>query len=132
ATGAIISFVVKSRPDLLATAVSDSAEPRGSLKKVLIGFGVAALLIGGVLAIFASAYPDGLEWSIQQLTGSTELPAHPDKVAGVLQHVQSATSVMPDYDSSFSGIIGAVMVVILVWSVTSLLTAGRRHKTVRQ
>lgn len=132
ATGAILSFVVKSRPDLLATSIETGEEHRRNMKKVIVGFGIATLLTGGILAIFASAYPDGLEWSIQKLTGSTELPAHTDKVAGMLQNVQATTSVMPDYDSSYSGIIGAIMVVILVWSLTSLLTIGRRHKAIRE
>lgn len=136
ATGAILAFVVKSRPDLLATSVEAAAATgtttHRNMKGVLIGFGVAALVLGGVLAFFASEYPDGLEWSIERLTGSTELVStHADNVTTTLEHVQRATSVMPDYDSSFSGIIGAVMVVILVWSITALLTSGRRHKPVK-
>lgn len=136
ATGAILAFVVKSRPDLLATSVEAAAvtgtTTHRNMKGVLIGFGVAALVLGGVLAFFASEYPDGLEWSIERLTGSTELVStHADNVTTTLEHVQRATSVMPDYDSSFSGIIGAVMVVILVWSITALLTSGRRHKPVK-
>lgn len=136
ATGAILAFVVKSRPDLLATSVENAdisgIAPRRNIKKILIGFGVAALLIGGGLAFFASEYPDGLEWSIMRLTGSTELsPTQIDSVSSAAEHVQQVTSVMPDYDNSFSGIIGAVMVVILVWSITSLLTATRHPKSAK-
>ncbi len=125
ATAAILCFVVKARPDLLAVTATGRFESGHSLRKVLIWFGVATVVIGGGLAFFASEYPDGLEWSIQQLTGSTELHGSSDVVTATLEKVQTSTSVMPDYDSNLSGILGALMVVILVWSVTSLLTRNR-------
>ncbi len=130
ATGAILCFVLRTRPDLLATdRIRSTSSGRRSMKNVLIGFGIATIALGGGLAFFASEYPDGLEWSIQKLTGSTELAAtHADSITTSLESVQKATSVMPDYDSSFSGILGALMVIILVWSITSLLTAGRRRR----
>lgn len=132
ATGAIIAFVVKSRPDLLATEQSVKADLGRSYKKLFIGFGIATIVLGGGLAFFASEYPDGLEWSIQKLTGSTEIePAQTDTVSTTLAHMQQTTSVMPDYDNSFSGILGAVMVVILVWTITSLLTISRRRQSVK-
>ena len=43
-------------------------------KKLLALFGGLSVAVAGILSIFASAFPDGLEWSILQLTGSTELP----------------------------------------------------------
>lgn len=131
ATGAIIAFVVKSRPDLLATEQSVKVDHGRSYKKLFIGFGIATIVLGGGLAFFASEYPDGLEWSIQKLTGSTEIePAQTDTVSTTLAQMQQTTSVMPDYDNSFSGILGAVMVVILVWTITSLLTISRRRQSV--
>lgn len=126
ATAAILAFVLRARPDLLATSRSLGATSGKSYKKVLIGFGIATVLLGGGLCFFASQYPDGLEWSIQQLTGSTDLASVPDAVTSSLQNVQSATAVMPDYDSSLSGILGAAMVVVLVWAIISLLTIHRR------
>lgn len=127
ATGAILAFVMKSRPDLLASC-EHTAGASGSMKKVLAGFGVATLLIGGGLAFLASEYPDGLEWSISKITGSPDLEAaHADAAFAAADSVQTATAVMPDYDSSFSGILGALMVVILVWSVASLLTSRHRR-----
>lgn len=131
ATSAILVFVVRSRPDLLAINHSKPAAGQ-SLKKVLIWFGVATVIIGGGLAFFASEYPDGLEWSIQKLTGSPELETSAGAVVTTIEKVQHATSVMPDYDNNLSGIIGALMVVILVWSITALLTRKRRHATVTQ
>ncbi|MBD5268148.1 MAG: cobalamin biosynthesis protein CbiM [Bacteroides sp.] len=128
ATAAILVFVAKSRPDLLATSGQFGSLSNKNLKKLLWGFGIAAVLLGGGLAFFASEYPDGLEWSIQKITGSTELESSSSSIAGSLEKVQSATSIMPDYDNNLAGIIGAAMVVILVWAVTSLLLRNRGRK----
>ena len=38
---------------------------------------------------------------------------------------------MPDYESSFSGVVGAVMVVALVWAVCSVITSRRKKVTVK-
>ena len=125
ATAAILVFVLKSRPDLLATENSVGATSGKSLKKILIGFSVATLVIAGGLAFMASEYPDGLEWSISKLTGNTELESTSSGVITSLEKIQTTTSIMPDYDSNLSGILGALMVIILVWSVCSLLTRKR-------
>lgn len=132
ATGAIIAFVVKSRPDLLFNADKGVVTSGRNLRKILIGFGVATLVLGGGLAFFASEYPDGLEWSIERITGSTELePSEKDAASVSAAKIQDTTSVLPDYDNSLSGIIGAAMVVILVGSITSLLTSSRRRASRR-
>lgn len=128
ATAAILSFVLKSRPDLLATSESVNISSGRSLKKILWGFGIATVITAGGLALFASEYPDGLEWSIQKITGDTELESTATGIAASLGKVQTATSVMPDYDNNFAGIIGALMVVILVWSVCSIFTKHRNNK----
>lgn len=129
ATGAILSFVVKSRPDLLSTSLSRKEGIQTGIKKVLIGFAIATLIIGGGLAFLASEYPDGLEWSIEKITGATEIESvNTDSIATSVEKVQSVTSILPDYDNSLSGIIGALMVVILLWSITSMLTKSRRSK----
>ena len=130
ATGAILVFVVKSRPDMLATSQEIGAESKPVYKKFILGFAIAAIALGGGLAFFASEYPDGLEWSIEKLSGSTEIaPIHTDAITSAAEKVQTTTSVMPDYDNSLSGIIGAAMVVVLVWTVCSLLTSGRKRRT---
>lgn len=59
---------------------------------------VAALLCGAALSWFASAYPDGLEWSVAGVTGSEEARlAEPSPLHQSLETVQAATAIMPDY-----------------------------------
>lgn len=130
ATGAVLLFVQRARPVLL---MPDSARyaSRRKVKGVVIGFAVAAAVIAGGLAFLASSDPDGLEWSIQSITGSADLaPQHISTLSQGAAAVQTTTSVMPDYDNTFAGIAGAAMVLVLVWGVSMILTRSRRRRAV--
>lgn len=127
ATAAVLLFVQKSRPSLLMPESARTASRR-SVRGAVIGFAVAAAVIAGGLAFLASSDPDGLEWSIGKVAGTADLAAgHAGALSEGAARIQTATSVMPDYDSSFAGIAGAAMVLILVWAVTGLITRTRRH-----
>lgn len=65
---------------------------------------------------------DGLEWSIAKITGSTDLPAASAAMAHTIASVQKSTSFLPDYESTWSGIIGCGIVVALVWVVCAAFT----------
>lgn len=130
ATGAILSFVARTQPDLLSpVAHTDESADRKSSKRLLIVFAIATVIVGGGIAFLASADPDGLEWSIMKMTGSTDLPAAQSTFASTMSGIQSATSVMPDYENSFSGIIGSVMVLAMIWAVTSVIF---RYRSLRR
>lgn len=127
ATAAVLLFVQKSQPSLLMPESAKTASRR-SVRGAVIGFAVAAAVIAGGLAFLASSDPDGLEWSIGKVAGTADLAAgHAGALSEGAARIQTATSVMPDYDSSFAGIAGAAMVLILVWAVTGLITRTRRH-----
>ncbi|MBE5860417.1 MAG: cobalamin biosynthesis protein CbiM [Butyrivibrio sp.] len=120
-TAAVLSFVHEARPELLwGVGTSDTVkEGKLSFKNTIITIAVAAALCGGIVSLFASAFPDGLEWSMEQVAGTTELEAVGgayDAAAGI----QEATSLLPDYafkgsesaiGTSFSGIVGALVVI---------------------
>ncbi|MDE6559149.1 MAG: energy-coupling factor ABC transporter permease [Muribaculaceae bacterium] len=129
ATAAILIFVVKSRPNILYKFHTDQSDALKNIKNVLIGFGIGALILGGGIAFLASEYPDGLEWSIEKITGSTELIASSDAIAIAADRVRTSTSIMPDYDNNLSGILGALMVLIVVWSITYLITRRQRKNS---
>lgn len=127
ATGAVLVFVQKSRPALLVPESAAKTSRRG-VRGVVIGFAVAAAVIAGGLAFLASSDPDGLEWSIGKVAGTADLAVqHVSAFSEGAAKVQSATSVMPDYDSNFAGIAGAAMVLLLVWGLTGLITR-KNHK----
>ncbi|MBL8967022.1 MAG: energy-coupling factor ABC transporter permease [Spirochaetaceae bacterium] len=95
-TAAIVAFVAKTSPEILERADSREGLGAASIRKTLAVLGVAALLVGGVLSWFASAYPDGLEWSMEKVSGGAELEAEGTVHKG-LEALQEKTAVMPDY-----------------------------------
>jgi cobalt/nickel transport system permease protein len=95
-TATIVSFIWKVQPEILESAVL--AKPLGSIsvKKVIIGLGIAAVLTGGAFSWFASAYPDGLEWSMFHTSGKEELESK-DNLHRTIAAIQEKTSILPDY-----------------------------------
>jgi cobalt/nickel transport system permease protein len=93
-TALVVSFICKARPDILA-----GQQPAGavSVRPVAIAFLAAAALIGGVLSWFASEHPDGLEWSIQKITGKGEVEGSKGSIHDLLAVVQGKTAFLPDY-----------------------------------
>lgn len=69
----------------------------------------------------ASSLPDGLEWSISKITGATEV----ESTGGIYSFfagIQDKLAIFPDYGfkssdtiagTSFSGIVGGVVVILL-------------------
>lgn len=120
-TAAVLCFVHEARPELLwgVGEVNAGKEGRMSFKKTIGVLAASAVLIGGVLSLFASAFPDGLEWSMEKVAGTTELEAT-GRVYDTFAGVQEKTALLPDYafkgsesavGTSFSGIVGALIVV---------------------
>ncbi len=119
-TAAVLVFVYEARPELLfCGAGGEKKAGRFSFKHTMAILGVSAALIGGLLSLAASSRPDGLEWSIEKITGSTELEAS----GGIYDRagsIQETTSLLPDYawkgsdsaaGTAFSGLIGGTVVV---------------------
>lgn len=95
-TSAVVAFVWKARPEIVERAATGESIGNVSLKKVLTALLIAVIVIGGVLSWFASANPDGLEWSLERVAGTTELEAR-DGIHGVLSEIQDKMSILPDY-----------------------------------
>ena len=122
-TAAVLVFVYEVRPELLYGYEKPmvETEQKFSFKKTIAVLAVLAVLIGGGLSLFASSHPDGLEWSIERLTGSTELEAE-GSVYDKASEVQETTALLPDYGfknsdtalgTSFSGVVGGLVVVVV-------------------
>ncbi|MDE6286979.1 MAG: energy-coupling factor ABC transporter permease, partial [Muribaculaceae bacterium] len=76
ATGVVLGFVRRTRPALLYAAAEEGATPSRRVHwRAVAVIAVAAVLVGGGLSLLASSAPDGLEWSIEKITGSTEVAA---------------------------------------------------------
>jgi len=93
---AVVTFVWKARPEIIESAAIGKTIGNISIKKVLTGLVIMAMITGGVLSWFASANPDGLEWSMFKTAGTAELEA-PDGIHQTLAEFQSGTAFLPDY-----------------------------------
>lgn len=139
-TAAILGFVLRMRPEILESAVAGSGIKRSiSIKKVLIPIAILTVIVGSGLSLFASANPDGLEWSIEKVTGSTEISS-----AGGLydttETIQDRTALMPDYGfpqadesaatsgTSIAGIVGSILTFIIAGGVGLLISRSRKAK----
>jgi cobalt/nickel transport system permease protein len=129
-TAGIVLYVKKMRPDIVEDLEGVKVLSSGpSMKKVLAVFAVCAVITGSALSWFASTYPDGLEWSIEKISGSPELPERPSPVTENLTKLQEKTAVLPDYSlpskegeegeaswpsadggTSLSGLLGSILV----------------------
>ena len=103
-TAGVINYVRGARPEILESiAVSRPLGAELSLKKVMVTFAILAVITGGALSWFASTHPDGLEWSIEKITGKGELPEQGHGIAAVLKGIQEKTAFLPDYNFKPAG-----------------------------
>lgn len=152
-TTAVILFIFKERPEIIKGFPVGVQSGGVSIKPILTGLLIVALMIGGVLSWFASSDPDGLEWSVTKVSGQEELEA-PEGIYGVLADLQKKAAIFPDYNFrqaeqpvgeepndkangnltavdgglSAAGIIGSVITLIAAVSIGKLLQAFQRGK----
>lgn len=118
ATGAVLCFLAQHRPDILYRPASPTAaHPAPRSSRVVAAFGIAALVLATAFTWVASEYPDGLEWSIAKVSGIGEMASY-----------SLPTAIMPDYDSTFAGIVGACIVMAVLWAVTTLIFHASRMR----
>lgn len=139
-TAAVLIFIYEARPEMLwGHKSSDREEGKLSREKTVGILAITALVIGGLLSLAASALPDGLEWSMEKVTGSAELTAAGEAYETASQ-IQETTALLPDYGfktgesflgTSFSGIVGALVVIfvcVLCCYVLKLFKRKRQHE----
>ena len=129
-TAAVLVFVYEARPEVLHGYGSKTkAGGRMSRKRTAAVLASLALVIGGALSLFASAKPDGLEWSMEKTAGTAELSAE-GMIYQLSEKVQGITAVLPDYSfrssesaagTSFSGIAGGLIVLGVCLAVCLLI-----------
>ena len=96
-TAAVVLFVYRAEPELLARTTGEARRAGLRLKPVVIGLVVAALIAGGVLSWFASSDADGLEWSIAKVTGTEEELEADSATHEAAAGLQEKTAILPDY-----------------------------------
>lgn len=111
ATALVICFIAKYSPETLDnTGYSLGNQNKDKRKIISFSFVICAAILAVAFTWIASSNPDGLEWSIEKVSGLTDLKS-----------IISPTAVLPDYNSRVAGIIGATVVMVMIWAITSLL-----------
>jgi cobalt/nickel transport system permease protein len=141
-TAAVLCFVHSARPELLDSTVTEAKlDAAVNTKKILVVFGVLTLVVAGVLSLFASAYPDGLEWSMEKTAGTAEL----EREGGVYEasaDVVEKTAFLPDYGfrvmegeeaseaagTAVAGITGSIITLLLAGGIGFIIHAVRKKK----
>ncbi len=135
---AILTFIYETRAEMLYQASASVKESRLSVKKVLAITAVVGLVVAGGLSLFASSHPDGLEWSIEKMTGDTQLKESNQKIYKNNQQIQNKTAIFEDYNikgsnsnvgASFSGVAGCAIVVIVMILVGNFVKIWKKKKT---
>jgi cobalt/nickel transport system permease protein len=124
-TALILNFVYQMKSEIVESGLNKAPLGAGiSVKSVLILLAVLAVFTGGLLSIFASSYPDGLEWAMKKTAGTSELLAA-GPVFREAAAIQEAAAFMPDYNfpnagaeasplgTSAAGIAGALLSCVL-------------------
>jgi len=130
-TSAVLFFVFRSRPEILEPTLMQ-AQDKGRSKKLLVVFIVITLVLSAGIFYFASANPDGLEWSLEKVLSGGELRS--DSAGQAAESLQQGTSLFPDYGSengtqSYAGVIGAAFTLVLIAGIALLLRFfGKRSK----
>ena len=148
-TAAVLTFVYEARPELIKEVdTSDGAvSNKRSLGTVVVIMSVAVALVGGVLSLFASSNPDGLEWSLfgNSQAGYSENMGLDEDEYGISSNaadkaaaVQDSTAFLPDYafadsdsaaGTSVSGLVGSAMVAAAAIIICAVCGFFRKKKS---
>lgn len=128
-TSAVLVFVHEARPELLMdVSAADGKQGKCSLKTTLVILAVVVAIVGGGLSLFASANPDGLEWSMfgNAESGYSENMGLDEEGYGISSGaadaagaIQEKTAFLPDYafansdsaaGTTVSGLVGSAIV----------------------
>ena len=128
ATAAVICVVQRYKPELLYGIRRERASGRRRLGKALAAIALAALLVAGSFSWIASSDPDGLEWSIKKTAGRSELEPASDGLHRRAAAIQEKTAVIPDYNTTFAGIVGSGAILLAVFGASCLFRAGQKQE----
>lgn len=127
-TSALVTFVARARPEILANTRTGTSLAAVPLRRMLVALLLAAAVTGGFVSWFASERPDGLEWSIARVTGRGELAEPADGVHRTLADTQQRVAVLPDYafkqPATGAGVRTGTSVAGLVGALITLAVAG--------
>lgn len=120
ATATIIYYIQEHQPSLLLESSLNgykSSVKSSPIKSAIIS-ALAIIILGATAGYLASSLPDGLEWSIENVTSGSIIGS---SIPSAITTIQDTTAIMPDYEYPLSGIIGSVSVVVIIFIISLLL-----------
>jgi cobalt/nickel transport system permease protein len=115
-TGAMLFALWRARPELAPAAAPAAASPARRLRPVVAALAAGALALAGGLSAYASARPDGLEWSLARVGGAAPFSVPATVLHAAAARVQAATALFPGYGEgggraavSRAGLAGSVL-----------------------
>ncbi len=136
-TAMVLVFVYKIRPEIIESSYTgDKIDKNISVRKIIGIFVVITIITSGVLSLFASAYPDGLEWSMENTAGTAELEAD-SPIHNSAEKIQENIAVLPDYDfengegsgTSIAGIVGSAITCVLAFAIGGIIFTVKKKKS---
>lgn len=138
-TAAVLCFIYDARPELLCNLESDYKKKQGrfTYKQTIVIIVVAVAIIGGVLALFASDNPDGLEWAMEKVAGTSELISD-GKIYDKADDIQTTTAILPDYSikdsdsavgTTISGLVGGAVVIVVCMGACYIFKFFRKKES---
>lgn len=136
ATALVVIYVRARMPEVFAE--KSPAGRMSDMRRAVTTFAVLAIIVGGFFAWYASSSPDGLEWSLEGITGSAELEEGDTFLHGLASSIQEKISPMPDYsfrdaDSSgnaattVAGLVGSLITLLIAFALGSILRSRKEN-----
>ncbi len=138
-TFAVIVFVSRVRPQAFDLPIADAVYRQGvlSYRAIAGSLLVVALLLGGVVSLWASSAPDALEsrTTAVEVADQSTVRENTSPTMEKATRLQEQTAPLPDYSweslgqwlgTSMSGIIGTLLTLLVVWLVGRFLRLKRK------
>lgn len=146
-TASVVGFIWNAKPEIIQRSSIGESFGNISIKNILIGILVAAVIVGGSISWFASSNPDGLEWSMEKIAGTSELEST-NSIHQELSKIQEKTAFLPDYGfktneesneseaswpqvnagTSVSGIVGSSLTLIFASAIGFFIKSIKKKK----
>ncbi|MEA5573945.1 energy-coupling factor ABC transporter permease [Calothrix sp. UHCC 0171] len=114
-TGGVLTYLANARPDLLP---GEQGEFKGWLVPV-----VSVLLVSGVFSLFASSFPDGLDWVAQE-TGFEQL-ADNVRVSIPTPFADYQVSGLGKIGTSIAGLLGSLICFGIAFGLANIMKVKR-------
>jgi len=135
-TASVLTFVWRMRPEILEAANTGTQLSSVSIKKPALSLALIAVIVGGLVSLYASSNPDGLEWAIGKTAGEETEIAASGAVHDTAAAVVEETALLPDYafasdpdnaaGTTVSGLAGSLATFALAGALGLILTRARR------